>query len=109
MEKHELQDLIRETVLMAVQSTKQENSGLVGDIKTHVALLQHQYKDIKSDLFEIKTQTIKTNGSVMSLKLWRSWVVGGLAILSFLVIPLLGYIFMNNSERVEARLDKLEK
>jgi hypothetical protein len=40
-------------------------------------------------LMEIKQQTTKTNGSVASLKLWRAYLTGGMAVLTVLVIPIL--------------------
>lgn len=45
--------------------------------------------EIKETLGRIETQTIKTNGSVRSLQVWRGFITGGLAILALIVIPLL--------------------
>lgn len=108
MEKHEIRDLIKETVFLATQSTKQENSNLVGDIKTQIALLQSHYKDIKIDLTEIKVQTTKINGSVINLKMWRSWMAGGMAIIVLLVLPLISYIFYEHIQKTNTEIETIK-
>lgn len=45
-------------------------------------------EDLKAQLDRIEEQTIKTNGSVRSLKEWRAWITGGGAVVSLIVIPL---------------------
>lgn len=50
-------------------------------------------------LNSIEQQTKKTNGSVASLKLWRAYLTGALAIISLLVVGLLlplGVIYIDN-------------
>lgn len=59
--------------------------------------LDEKFDDIKNSLDRIEVQTSKTNGSVASLKIWRAYLTGGLAVVLFLVtsiaIPLLsGFI-----------------
>lgn len=49
-------------------------------------VLDEKFKDIKASLDRIEQQTIKTNGSVASLKIWRAYTTGALAVLSFLII-----------------------
>lgn len=47
-----------------------------------------------------------TNGDVTSLKLWRAFLGGGLAIITLLVIPLLVYVW-NQSQEQRSRLEVL--
>ena len=42
-------------------------------------------KEVREDVREIKTQTQKTNGRVNSLEVWRGYITGGIAILSFVL------------------------
>lgn len=50
--------------------------------------LREFFGDVKNDLAEIKAQTIKTNGRVSSLENWRYAVVGGLTVITVLIVPL---------------------
>lgn len=104
-----LKDELKDYIFHAVQATKQENSGLLGEIRTNVTVLETQYKNIMVTLGEIKTQTTKTNGSVTSLRLWRSLIVGGLTIIVLLVLPLITYIFNTKIQHVEARFNQLQR
>lgn len=55
--------------------------------------LEHYFKDIRTDISEIKTQVIKTNGRVNKLENWKWMLTGGLLIISMMVIPLVIHIF----------------
>ena len=52
-------------------------------------------KNVKEDVTSILEQTKITNGRVSSLEKFQSFIMGGLAILSILVIPLLFKIVFN--------------
>jgi hypothetical protein len=42
---------------------------------------------------EIKAYQQYTNGRVKSLEIWRSFILGGLSIITLLVLPMIVYIF----------------
>ena len=53
--------------------------------------LDEKFETIMDKLDRIETQTIKTNGRVVSLESWKSFLQGGLAILTLLVVPIIIY------------------
>ena len=93
-------------LVKAVQSGKKETSDLVGDIKDEILTLKIYHTEVIERLVRIEIQTKITNGSVMSLKLWRSLMIGGMGIITLIVFPLLIYIFYENTIRVQAQIDK---
>lgn len=51
---------------------------------------EQTYREGVTDrLDEILTQVKKTNGRVRSLEIWRGFIIGGLAVITALVIPIL--------------------
>lgn len=56
----------------------------------------------------ILLQTTKTNGRVNKLENWRSVLIGGWSIVTFLVIPLLTYIYFTHEARTEASILSLQ-
>jgi len=52
-------------------------------------------RGVRDDVIEIKEQVKKTNGRVRALEIWRGVLVGGFSIISFIVFPLIIYIFKN--------------
>ena len=93
-------------LVKAVQSGKKETSDLVGDIKDEILTLKIYHTEVIERLVRIEIQTKITNGSVMSLKLWRSLMIGGMGMITLIVFPLLIYIFYENTIRVQAQIDK---
>ena len=47
------------------------------------------FADIKKDLSDIKSQVTRTNGRVSSLENWRWFIMGGLAIISIFLVPVI--------------------
>lgn len=43
------------------------------------------HKELKDDLQEIKNQTKMTNGRVNKLENWRNFIVGAIAVITFLI------------------------
>lgn len=54
--------------------------------------INEKFNDIIVRLDRIELQTTKTNGNVIGLKLWRAWITGALAVVSVVVLPILGYL-----------------
>jgi hypothetical protein len=44
--------------------------------------------EIRCDVKEIKEQTLRTNGRVGKLEIWRGIITGGLIVISAVVVPL---------------------
>ena len=55
--------------------------------------LDSHFGDVKESLDRIEAQVVKTNGRVSKLEIWRGYIAGALAIISFVVIPLVVYSF----------------
>lgn len=51
--------------------------------------LMHYIKDIRQTVSDIKEQTIKTNGRVSSLEVWKGVMIGGLAVITVMIVPLI--------------------
>lgn len=47
------------------------------------------FEEIRAKLDEIHEQTKQTNGRVSNLEKWQSFIKGGLAVLTMLVVPIL--------------------
>lgn len=45
--------------------------------------------EVRNRLARIEEQTTKTNGNVRKLQLWRAYILGGMAMLSVLLIGIL--------------------
>lgn len=77
--------------------------------------LDTRFKGIEETQEQILQQTKKTNGSVIDLKLWRSYLAGAYAVLVLLMLPTLGWILLNISDlatkvsAVQAQLNILLK
>lgn len=51
--------------------------------------LLHYIKDIKEKVEDIKIQVTKTNGRVGNLEIWRGTIIGAVAVITVLIVPLI--------------------
>lgn len=54
--------------------------------------IDEKFTDIQASLVRIENQTTRTNGKVAELQAWQSFMKGGLAVLTILVVPILLYV-----------------
>jgi hypothetical protein len=88
---------------LAVNNTETSN------IKTSVAILETHHVEIKETLQRIEAQTVRTNGRVGVLEIWKSnrngWIAGfGIAVL--VIIGLTSYIFNSSINRLDNEIIK---
>jgi hypothetical protein len=57
--------------------------------------LDRMFGEIMETCARIEAQTTKTNGRVKALEMWRMFLLGGLGVITSLVIPLVIYIFLH--------------
>lgn len=64
--------------------------------------ITHFFEEIKESLknqdtvlFDLNKKVGETNGRVKALELWRMFILGGLGVMSMMVIPLIIYIYTN--------------
>jgi len=62
------------------------------------------FLEIKTQLDRIESQTIKTNGRVSSLERYKAGLVMSIGIISFVVIPLVVFIFDESQKYSESRI-----
>ena len=58
-------------------------------------LFNEKFDENSRNHADILKQVMKTNGTVKSLSLWRSYIMGGMTILSILVVPTFIYFLTN--------------
>jgi len=61
------------------------NNVLVERMKGITTLINEKFEENEKSHNIILEQTTKTNGRVRSLEIWRSFIVGGLSILTFML------------------------
>jgi len=50
--------------------------------------IRHILKDIHQEVRELKEIAIKTNGRIKSLEIWRARILGGLSVITLILIPI---------------------
>jgi hypothetical protein len=54
--------------------------------------IRESAQDLSKQLDRIEIQTMKTNGRVSKLELWKQWITGGSGVLTLVVVPLFGWV-----------------
>ena len=65
--------------------------------------IKEMFNDLKTGQDRIESQVIKTNGRVTTLEKWRYTILGGMAVSTMVVIPILGwslYTLVNLQDKV---------
>jgi hypothetical protein len=66
------------------------------------------HEQVNQQLEKILAQTLKTNGRVNKLENWRSILIGGWSIVTFLVLPMLVYIYFNHEAQTQQQFESLQ-
>lgn len=69
--------------------------------------LDSHFNELKVMLIRIESQTTRTNGRVSKLENWRSYMLGGMAVIVF-SLPAIAWIFMDKFNLVQSEVSKLE-
>lgn len=70
--------------------------------------IREKWHDIANKLQDIKLQTTATNGRVTNLERWQYTFIGGISILTLIVVPLLAwalYVLSNINDTVHKSVD----
>ena len=87
-----LKEAVRAEVAIQTQSAIASLSKVVNDVKVTIGK-QGAYHELQKEMSaEILANVRETNGRVKSLELWKSYIVGGLTVISIMVVPILIYI-----------------
>ena len=66
------------------------------------------FSEIKKQLDRIEHQTTKHNGRMSKLENWQSLLLGGWSIITFIVLPLLAYVYIQDRQEVQAHIVDLQ-
>ena len=70
-------------------------------IKTQKDILD-AIKDMKdNELKDIKEQTTKHNNRMKKIEVWRGYMTGAVAVITVIVVPLVGWVFFQTIRTVE--------
>lgn len=84
--------------------SKREIDIILEGLKTHI---NDGFAPIVSTLGEVKAQTTKTNGRVSAIENWRWMITGGFSIVTFVVIPMVVYVFNSKVTEVASAAQEI--
>ena len=85
--------------------TNGELNIVLDNLKGHI---NEKFEDVKVELSEIKTQVKTTNGRVKKLELWKAFILGAIAVITSVGIPLFIYVYQQRDVDTERKLQELE-
>lgn len=56
--------------------------------------IREMFKDIQLNLTRIENQTLRTNGRVSSLEVWKGYTAGAVAVIILIGLPILGWVLL---------------
>ena len=91
---------------MSENYSKREIDMIIKGISDHIDSKDTAHEE-KLDM--ILAQTTKHNGRMSKLENWRSYLAGGLAIISVIVIPVFSLIYLGETSRTKEKIDTLSE
>lgn len=89
--------------------TPYKNRELDEKFVNQASLIKEKHDDVMYKVNEVLVQTTKTNGRVSSLEKWRYLTMGAIGVLSFVVVPILGWalwVLVNINTTVHVAIDQ---
>lgn len=83
--------------------TTSELDIMVGSLKEHI---NEKFTDMNGRVDSLTVQVKMTNGTVKNLQLWRSFILGALAIIWCAVVPLIIYVYFLNAGLIKKDLSQ---
>lgn len=71
--------------------------------------IDRMFSEIQDTLKRIEEQTTRTNGRVSKLENWRNYIGGALAVISFIVLPLISWVWIDKVSAVVKVQDQLSR
>lgn len=92
-----------------IESSHQAIASTISAYGDQTKRLQIRFDEVTDKLDKVIEQTTRTNGRVNSLENWRWFLIGGMSIITLLVIPLIVFVFNSSLRTVQASIEKSEK
>lgn len=69
--------------------------------------INEMFKDVRESLTRIEEQTTRHNGRMTRMEEWKAFMSGGMAVLTLIVMPILGwalYVLVNIDDKVDSSI-----